>query len=89
LDIVSGVLSGEEGSYINSQTNPGEIKAHYTGGDETSQLTFTLDVTEDMNLAGSHLNDYISYRSELVKENGSIIIQNLYDHIYFPSTRFR
>ena len=82
LDIVSGVLSGEEGSYINSQTNPGEIKAHYTGGDETSQLTFTLDVTEDMNLAGSHLNDYISYRSELVKENGSIINENGDEAIY-------
>jgi len=82
LDIVSGVLSGEEGSYINSQTNPGEIKAHYTGGDETSQLTFTLDVTEDMNLAGSHLNDYISYRSELVKENGSIINGNGDEAIY-------
>jgi len=70
LDIVSGVLSGEEGSYINSQTNPGEIKAHYTGGDETSQLTFQLMVGP--NMGGAELTDYISYRDNLIIVNGSV-----------------
>ncbi|MEC7872413.1 MAG: hypothetical protein VX547_04990 [Candidatus Neomarinimicrobiota bacterium] len=73
LDIVSGLVTGDEGSYSSRASNQTEVKAMYSGGDGTSQLTFELDIDSDKNLAGASLDDYISYRPSIVVENGSVI----------------
>ncbi|MDP6499609.1 MAG: hypothetical protein QF743_02755 [Candidatus Marinimicrobia bacterium] len=70
LDIKSGILVGDEGTYSNRPSRPGEIKAIYSHGSGTRQLTFELQVSE--RLSGSNLDDYISYRENLVIEDGIV-----------------
>ena len=82
IDIISGVLTGEEGSFSKRISNQNEIKALYSGGEGTNQLTFELSVDVEMNLAASSLDDYISYRPRLVVENGSVVDDENNEIIY-------
>ena len=82
VDIISGILTGEEGSFSKRISNQNEIKALYSGGEGTNQLTFELSVDVEMNLAASSLDDYISYRPRLVVENGSVVDEDNNQIIY-------
>ena len=82
IDIISGVLTGEEGSFSKRISNQNEIKALYSGGEGTNQLTFELSIDVGMNLAASSLDDYLSYRPRLVVENGSVIDDENNEIIY-------
>ena len=82
IDIISGVLTGEEGSFSKRISNQNEIKALYSGGEGTNQLTFELSIDVGMNLAASSLDDYLSYRPRLVVENGSVVDDENNEIIY-------
>ena len=70
IDIVTSLLEGDPGTYSSRSSNPGEIRANYIGGHGTSQLTFQLEVGQ--NMGGAELTDYISYRDNLVIEDGIV-----------------
>lgn len=72
IDIKSGVLAGSEGSYNTRPSNIGEVKASYLGGSGTRFLTFLLTNSDELQLSGSDLDDYIGYRPNLVIQNGSV-----------------
>lgn len=72
IDIKSGVLSGQEGSYNVRPSNIGEVKANYVSGTGTRFLTFSLSNTSELQLSGSNLLDFIGYRPNLIIQNGSV-----------------
>ncbi len=70
IDIVSSLLEGVPGDYSSRSSNVGEIRADYISGHGTSQLTFQLEIGP--NMGGAELTDYISYRDNLIIEDGSV-----------------
>ena len=87
IDIISGVLTGEEGSFSKRISNQNEIKALYSGGEGTNQLTFELSIDVGMNLAASSLDDYLSYFIFFgLVPNPEIILLKEYDFISLSSS---
>ena len=73
INLNFGILTGDEGTYQNRSSLPGEVRANYVPGNRntTDTLLFRYEVQE--NHSSTDIDQYLGYTNELTIQNGRLV----------------